>query len=813
MNRSPAGPPLQLRVLGAIELQGESADVDRVLAQPSRFALLVYLVLRRPGGFVRRDELVGVFWPESTDSRARAALRQAVHYLRVQLGEEVIVGRGSGALGIAPETIDCDALRFRRDLDAGHDRAALDRYGGELLPGFLLSDAPTFERWLERERRRLAGAAVDASLRAAREAEERGNLTEAVRWTRRAMDIDPTREAVARRLISLLDRTGDRASAVATYERLATRLREELDVEPAPETSELVETVRSRTGADADHEPGERAGSGELDARRVLVAPLENLTEDPSLGALGGLVADWVADRLAVVPELDVVPPVLLPLHQAPSPDVDDEAKRVEERALAAQAGTVVSGAYYAEGDDLRYELRIIDLVGGSLLTAPEPLRVPRQRPLEGITRLHERVLTGLAPELSSRSVHVRAGERPPSYEAYRAYIEGLDAFIQGRWSDALGRFRRAIDLEPEYPLPRITAAIAHWNLSELDEARAVAREADAMRSGLGRFERSVLDMVLAWLRGDWVAAHEAATLQAELAEGSISHFQVAEEARRLNRPREAVKVLSRLEPETGELKGLLFYWIELGRSLHLLGEHARELEEARHARRLHPDHPAATFLEIRALAALGRLEPLREILEVVQRSPGERRPWTGELLRETALELRIHGRETEARGFLDDAVDWFAERVDAESPTPLRREYARTLYLADRLVEARNLFELLAAEAARPVAPVGFHHGHLQAHVDTGYLAVIAAHQGDDDEAERRAEGLRSLDLPFGFGAAWFWLAALAAVRGEARRACSYLRRAFSEGLPHEMFLHTDPHLALLRGDPVFEALMRPRG
>ena len=43
--------------------------------------------------------------------------------------------------------------------------------------------------------------------------------------------------------------------------------------------------------------------------------------------------------------------------------------------------------------------------------------------------------------------------------------------------------------------------------------------------------------------------------------------------------------------------------------------------------------------------------------------------------------------------------------------------------------------------------------------------------------------------------------------------RATSLLRRAFADGMPREMFIHTDPHLMPLRGHPRLEALMRPRG
>jgi DNA-binding SARP family transcriptional activator len=44
----------------------------------------------------------------------------------------------------------------------------------------------------------------------------------------------------------MLDRIGDRAGAIKLYEEFAARLRADLDVEPSPETTALVKTIRSR---------------------------------------------------------------------------------------------------------------------------------------------------------------------------------------------------------------------------------------------------------------------------------------------------------------------------------------------------------------------------------------------------------------------------------------------------------------------------------------------------------------------------------------------------------------------------------------
>ncbi|MBD0321570.1 MAG: hypothetical protein ICV87_14635, partial [Gemmatimonadetes bacterium] len=176
MAQKPAPPTglISLRVLGALHLDAADGHaIHSVLTQPKRVALLVHLALATAGGgFVRRDSLLALFWPETDDEHARKALRQALYYLRRSLGEGVIVGRGDDEVAVDLGRLRCDAVEFERALDAGRTEEALAEYGGELLEGIFVADAPDFERWLSAERRRLRERA-GAAARARAEASER----------------------------------------------------------------------------------------------------------------------------------------------------------------------------------------------------------------------------------------------------------------------------------------------------------------------------------------------------------------------------------------------------------------------------------------------------------------------------------------------------------------------------------------------------------------------------------------------------------------------------------------------------------------
>ncbi|MEO6444877.1 MAG: BTAD domain-containing putative transcriptional regulator [Gemmatimonadaceae bacterium] len=237
---------LKLRVLGALQLEGdEPGRGDDLQSQPKLLALLVFLAVARPRGLHQRDRLLGMFWPELDQERARAALRKAIHRCRQSLGEEVIESRGNDAIGLAPGHVWCDVVAFDEATREGRLAAALELYTGELLPGFYVQGAGTFETWLEDERARLRETAVDVAWRLVERTAADDEYTHAGRLARQVARLATGDERVVRKVMKMLERLGDRAGALDVYRQFAERLRRDYDAAPAGETVEL---VRSLTG-------------------------------------------------------------------------------------------------------------------------------------------------------------------------------------------------------------------------------------------------------------------------------------------------------------------------------------------------------------------------------------------------------------------------------------------------------------------------------------------------------------------------------------------------------------------------------------
>jgi DNA-binding SARP family transcriptional activator/Flp pilus assembly protein TadD len=215
-----SGPGAELNVLGTLALTDASGrSLDRILAQPKRLALLIYLVAAVPGGSHRRDPLRAMFWPDLERDHATRALRQALYFLRSHLPAGSLTSSASGDIGIARHSIACDAVRFGSLLDHGREEEALACYGGDLLPGFHLWGESDFDRWVDVERQRLRRRACRASWFLAQRRLEDGDAAGAAAWARAAAAHAPLDERVQADTATLLARTSGRTAAVQSIER------------------------------------------------------------------------------------------------------------------------------------------------------------------------------------------------------------------------------------------------------------------------------------------------------------------------------------------------------------------------------------------------------------------------------------------------------------------------------------------------------------------------------------------------------------------------------------------------------------------
>ena len=226
-------------------------------------ALLAYLTVEadRPH---RRDALATLFWPDRGDTVARTNLRNALSNLRRAIEDPhapepfLLVSRDTIQFNVASDQW-VDVADFGACVAAGDDKAggphdgrptperlerAVALYRGGFLEGFSLRGCLAFDDWSLVVRERLHRQALTALTRLAQHCEQQGDTMRALEATRRQVEMEPWQEPAYRQLMRLLALDGQRAEALAQYERCRRILREELGVEPEPETAALYERIR-----------------------------------------------------------------------------------------------------------------------------------------------------------------------------------------------------------------------------------------------------------------------------------------------------------------------------------------------------------------------------------------------------------------------------------------------------------------------------------------------------------------------------------------------------------------------------------------
>jgi DNA-binding SARP family transcriptional activator/tetratricopeptide (TPR) repeat protein len=233
---------IRLTTFGGLRVVSDEGELDFLLGQRSRAALLVYLGVERE---VSRDSLLTVFWPESDEESARHALRQSLYHLRGALGHTWFESRGREVRVRANVTTDVQA--FTRALEEGDTEAAAKLYRGPFLDAVHLADLNAWDAWVEGKRALYARGFRKACRGWLEERRRAGDLGGAVETAERWVAPDPLDDEAQHELVRSLAESGERAEAIRQFEAYRRALEAD-DLRPLDETVALVDGLR-RAGA------------------------------------------------------------------------------------------------------------------------------------------------------------------------------------------------------------------------------------------------------------------------------------------------------------------------------------------------------------------------------------------------------------------------------------------------------------------------------------------------------------------------------------------------------------------------------------
>ncbi|MCG3193519.1 MAG: Serine/threonine-protein kinase PknD [Thermoanaerobaculia bacterium] len=557
-----------------------------------------------------------------------------------------------------------------------------------------------------------------------------------------------------------------------------------------------------------------------LDPKKIAVATFDNQTGDASLSYLGRLAAEQVIGALAKVTTVKVIPSSTVLPALADGTGAASGKDPVHALAESTGAGTVISGSYYLVGPNVQIQAKVTDVTASKLLWPIELASAPREKAGEAVEAVCRQVLDVLAARfLSPMFDMLRFETSPPRFEAYQEVLRGHLA--SDGLPAAIEHDRRALELDPGFQFARMQLAGHLGNMGLLSEAEAEfdrldatrERQTPALRKRIDRRRASVFARLEEW----YALSVELAASEPGTGMGlSVSAFQS-------NRPRHVVTLLRSpgnwSAPITPDNPFSVLYFMNLTGALHQLGEHEEELNQARRAREIYPNHLNAWAFEARALVALGRLPEVDALVTQVLSLPPKwswqsccmPRGTPGFVMLAAAEELRVHGHHERSRAMATRAVEWHRGRAGEEAEREENRlRLGESLYMAERWQEAQEAFGGIAAGGASAIAR-------------QGWLGVTGARRGDRAGADRISGALARTWSRYNLGTDTLWRARIAAVLGDRDGAVTLLRECVAQGggytkVERELYGYGLNYqhlmdLETLRGYPPFEELVKPKG
>jgi serine/threonine protein kinase/Flp pilus assembly protein TadD len=220
-------------------------------------------------------------------------------------------------------------------------------------------------------------------------------------------------------------------------------------------------------------------------SRELAVLPFRNLRPDPQTDFLGFSLADAIITKLGYVSALTV----------RPSSSVEKYRNQTVDPQKAAgdlQVGTLLTGSYVRDGDELRVTVQLINARPAQILWQ-DTIDLKYDRLLTLQDTVSQQIIKGLEVSLSPAEKEKLRPESTVNSAAYEYYLRGVDMYAADDFPGAIGMLEKAASLDPNYAptwahLGRAyttNASLEFGGREQYAEAQAAYEKAIALDPGL----------------------------------------------------------------------------------------------------------------------------------------------------------------------------------------------------------------------------------------------------------------------------------------------------------------------------------------
>ena len=236
---------VNISLLGGFQMEVGQQTISRLESRKVE-SLLAFLVFHQERPHPR-EVLVGMFWPDMPEDKAKANLRRALYVIRKALGDrkDCILTQSNQVQFDPHSDVWLDTQAFEQALDQtksateleklNHLEQAVGLYHGPLMDGY-------YDDWLMKEQQRLSDAYLNALEQLGDDQANLGQYEKAIESCQQLIALQPAHESAYRQKMRCHYHLGQQQQALQTYHACKLTL-QQWDTQVSPVTQGLYEQI------------------------------------------------------------------------------------------------------------------------------------------------------------------------------------------------------------------------------------------------------------------------------------------------------------------------------------------------------------------------------------------------------------------------------------------------------------------------------------------------------------------------------------------------------------------------------------------
>jgi LuxR family transcriptional regulator, maltose regulon positive regulatory protein len=251
------GYTLRVQMFGTFRVWRGAQEIQSREWQREKARQLFQLLLTYRGHWVQREQICAWLWPDADLEAAERQFKVTLNALNAALEPSrpprvapFFVRRQGLAYSFAPSYgvwIDVDEFELRAAAAGASDEPDFARRNAQIAVALYRGDylaESLYDAWTTEERERLTARYLATAVSYAARLSTEGDQAQAVQLCEQVLRRDRCYEEAYQILMQAHARAGSRSQALRSYTRCAQALRDELSMEPLPETGALYEALK-----------------------------------------------------------------------------------------------------------------------------------------------------------------------------------------------------------------------------------------------------------------------------------------------------------------------------------------------------------------------------------------------------------------------------------------------------------------------------------------------------------------------------------------------------------------------------------------